>query len=142
MPDRVEVYQRAWDKLTGIHKSLGKCLDIEDYVTADGLMEGLRHYSECHYCQSYRGSFESKGLPGMCGECPLHKVGEELAGHSLHYNGCYRIAPYRNMVRTALWFHENPTRSVLQNVLESLHEAIMELERLRPKLLPAFPVNP
>lgn len=121
-------------KLKTLIKSLESSLLTGNYKEADILLGSLRNYDKCFYCVKYRATLEEKGWSGCCGSCPCHKLGEEILGRRISYNGCYKVGPYKDMVKTAFQFKESPCREMLEAAILEIYRVVTFMQNHKEKL--------
>lgn len=95
-------------KLDEIVISLEESIKTGNYKNAEENVASLREYKDCFYCQAFRKDMASRNK-GVCDNCPIHKIGEQMAGRSLACNGCYKTSFYREMVRLSWYYKEQPS---------------------------------
>jgi hypothetical protein len=127
-------YDATIVKLNSLIKELNSCHRRYDLNEANKLLESLRLYSECFYCKTFRKTLENRGWKGCCGDCPCHKVGEYLSGRKRSYNGCYIVGPYKDMVKTAYQFGEDPSLELLNCVILEIHKVLLYMEEFKEML--------
>lgn len=127
-------YDWTIKKLYNLIKELESCSRNSDYSKANELLESLRRYDQCAYCIKYRSTLENRGYRGCCGDCPCHKIGEYLSGRKRSYNGCYIAGPYKDMVKTAFQFGEDPCKEFLDNVILEIHRTIEMMKKFEKEL--------
>ena len=101
-------YELTMKKLDQIIKNLDEAIITGKYENAEESVATLREYKDCYYCIAYRKDMASRDK-GVCSNCPIHKIGEQMAGRDLAYNGCYKTTWYREMVRLSWWYKEQPS---------------------------------
>jgi len=131
-----EIFLEALTKLTAVRDGLKSALTCGAMEEARVEAIKLTEYFQCAYCRNYRKTTDRVGCKGICGRCPLHKHGEEIIQAPIGYNGCYKIRPYRTMVKAAFWFDIDCHKTTLVELINSVEKSINYLVSIRHKLIP------
>lgn len=119
-------------KLTGLAKALRQAARDGRFAAISEDVEKLRQYSGCAFCVKFRASL-TMSYNGVCDACPCHAVGVRAQERPRAYNGCYVRAPYREMVRMAQWFRQNPdapSAEALANACEAVVADMRDHEKV------------
>lgn len=127
-------YDWTLNKLNNIIVGLESCIRANSLDDADTYLSTLRQYDKCAYCRRYRASLEERGWQGCCGACPLHKLGEKIIGRNRPYNGCYVIGAYRDMVKAAYQYMEQPSLDMLRVCVDEIKRVLVEMDYYKGEL--------
>ena len=119
-------FEATIEKLTNLANDLKEAARYNYFEKVKEKIEALGQYSGCFYCLSYRQDLK-KNYPGVCGQCPCHKLGEFHLGRARSYNGCYVRPDYREMVRLATWFKDNPTTETANSLAGACEKVIEDM---------------
>lgn len=131
--DKETVFPRTIEKLTNIVKSLEDCLETKDWDKAESVLETLREYRNCYYCQAFRKSLDKDGQ-GYCDGCPCHSLGTTLLGRNRGHNGCYLVKEYREAVRNSHWFAAEQSPETVEACIKSVKDLLSFMEKNKEKL--------
>lgn len=120
-------FEKTVIKLTLLKKQIQSTILSGDMALAEECISILREYGMCEYCKAYRLSL-TEHFNGVCDDCPCHKLGEKILGRPRSYNGCYVIGSYRDLVKTAYWFREDPTTETVQAVVKCIDRVLETME--------------
>lgn len=112
-------YELTQKKLDDIVANLEKSISSGNYEFAEESVASLREYKDCYYCLAYRKDMASRNK-GVCDSCPIHKIGEQMAGRNLTCNGCYKTSFYREMVRLSWWYKEEPSYKSAMELIKAI----------------------
>jgi hypothetical protein len=112
-------YELTIKKLDTLVTTLEKVIENGDYLQAEAQVATLREYKDCFYCVAYRKDTASRNK-GVCDGCPVHKIGESMAGRPLAYNGCYKTSFYREMVRLSWFYKEEPSYKTAVELIKAI----------------------
>jgi hypothetical protein len=126
-------YHRTLAKLTILAAELREAARQNSYSSVLAKVDGLREYKGCEFCKAYRLSLD-QNYAGVCVACPCHKIGERTAGRPRAYNGCYVRAPYREMVRMAWWFRQNPDAASAERLAQACEEVMRDMQQHEQEL--------
>lgn len=102
---------------------LDNALALNSFQDAVKVVGTLREYNDCFYCLAYRTQLMDHAK-GCCTICPLHKYGEKVIGREISYNGCYKIPPYREMVKLAWDFCSEPNEIIAKSLINAIQGSI------------------
>lgn len=126
-------YELTMKKLDIIIEKLEESIKSGNYLSAENDVSSLREYKDCFYCIAYRKSMVSRDK-GVCGNCPVHKIGEQMAGRELTMNGCYKTSFYREMVRLSFWYKEQPSHQSAVELIKAIKLTKKHIEQYKPFL--------
>lgn len=126
-------YEMTMKKLDIIISKLQNSIKSGNYAASENDVALLRDYKDCYYCVAYRKDMASKN-EGVCDGCPVHQIGEMMAGRKLGYNGCYRTGRYREMVRLAWFYKEQPSHQTATELIKAINETKKHMEQYRSRL--------
>lgn len=120
----------AWtltiSKLNLTLEALEDALETGDYTVAVLYVRQFKDYKDCNYCQTYRTVLQDHSTD-CCKSCPLHRYGEKMIGRSISYNGCYKIASYRETVRTSWKFCDEPNDILAKILITNIKECLNQM---------------
>lgn len=100
----------------------------------DEIIKELSNYTLCYYCQTYRASLTEHGN-GYCDTCPLHQHGKRVACVADRpYNGCYLIGCYREAVKAAIWYSQDPAPEVAMEIVTLVRKVIDYMVRHKEEI--------
>lgn len=120
-------YLKTIVKLSALSYELRQAARNNSFANVMKEVDKLREYSGCFYCVKFRLDLE-KNYAGVCGSCPCHKLGEMSTGRPRAYNGCYIRGPYREMVRMAWWFRQNPDAASAERLAQACEAVIKDMQ--------------
>lgn len=133
-------YTQTLIKLNNIKKQLNECLKTGNYDLAEPGIATLRDYRDCYFCQAYRVQMEGHAK-GVCDSCTVHKIGEEIAGRKIAYNGCYQTTYYRELVRLAWWFVHDKSKESAEALIKAIDGTINHIIQYKTRLDKEIPIN-
>lgn len=125
-----------WQTITKLEVAksvLQETITNGNWEDAEREVSGLRDYITCFYCKKYRASLEGH-YTGICGNCPCHKIGEEILGRARGCNGCYVVQAYRDLVRNAHWFEEVKSVDSANALIRCIEDVIVFMNVNKEKL--------
>lgn len=128
------VYHQTICKFNEAIPKLEGCAATEDWDEAKRIAIAFTRYESCFYCLSFRRTLLPLQAAGVCGDCPLQKHGEILAGRPVRHNACYRVPIYRQMVRAAHWLAEEPSRESVKDLASKLQGVKTYLEGIQSEV--------
>jgi hypothetical protein len=123
-------YDLTMQKLDIIINTLEESIKSGNYLKAEEHVASLREYNDCYYCIAYRKDLLSRDK-GVCDNCPIHKIGEQMAGRPLAYNGCYKTSFYREMVRLSWYYKEEPCYKSATELIKAIKLTKKHMEQYK-----------
>lgn len=96
-------------------------------------IDEFTNYNQCLYCRTYRKDLEGRDR-GICDQCPLHRIAEQIYSQRIRVNGCYMFEPYRSMIRIAHVSKHDPNYDRTQ-LADAVQRTIELMEKYRIELL-------
>lgn len=120
-------YSLTVQKLMITKQKLIDGFSSKDWTDAKEAMSQFLSFDKCYYCISYRTNLETN-IKGCCDSCPLHKFGNKKSGRVNSYNACYKIPYYREVVRVARLFTEEPNEEIAKLLVANITTCLENLK--------------
>lgn len=133
MPVQYSAYDLTIGKVNCAIAMMRGYIMSADWKKAEEVIKTFRSYPDCFFCTKFRSNLTDR-KPGVCGNCPCHKMGESILGRPRACNGCYVVQPYAAVVKNAYWFAEIRSTESATAFLRSLEELLAFMSKHEKEL--------